>query len=122
MDIGKQIRTNKKFISRPHLPPGSQDPGYDYRYEFSETRYCPSIHHPCPEQSLFRKVLEEFFKAENEFPAGPSQQQTQQSIHTGAKTINYFRIPATLSISLIQSRLQNRFVTPSFSSLFLSQS
>ena len=31
-----------------------QSAGFDYRYEFSETR----------------KVLEEFFKAENEFPAG----------------------------------------------------
>ena len=38
-------------------PAPTSGPGtYDYRYEFSETR----------------KVLEEFFKAENEFPAQPS--------------------------------------------------
>ena len=42
-------------------PPVSQPDAesYDYRYEFSETR----------------KVLEEFFKAENEFPASSSLEQ-----------------------------------------------
>lgn len=40
-------------VSGLAYPPVSQEESYDYRYEFSETR----------------KVLEEFFKAENEFPA-----------------------------------------------------
>jgi len=69
-------------LTRAHIPPGSQDQSYDYRYEFSETR----------------KVLEEFFKAENEFPASSSppmglqqggpglQPQNPQSIHTAYRT------------------------------------
>jgi len=51
------------------------DQGYDYRYEFSETR----------------KVLEEFFKAENEYPTtsshtranGSAPHESYNSIHTG---------------------------------------
>jgi len=51
------------------------DQGYDYRYEFSETR----------------KVLEEFFKAENEYPTtsnktrsnGGNTHESHNSIHTG---------------------------------------
>ena len=53
----------------PTMTPGGQT-GFDYRYEFSETR----------------KVLEEFFKAENEFPeASTDQNRTSytDSIHTG---------------------------------------
>ena len=56
------------------LPGQTQQSNYDYRYEFSETR----------------KVLEEFFKAENEFPDSPptvTSSQTRNSytdsIHPG---------------------------------------
>ena len=47
---------------------------YDYRYEFSETR----------------KVLEEFFKAENEFPAS-SQHQSATVYNDSIHTVNQFR-------------------------------
>ena len=51
---------------------------YDYRYEFSETR----------------KVLEEFFKAENEFPASVSSSSQHQSAavyNDSIHTVNQFR-------------------------------
>merc|ERR1719397_1842418 len=50
------VMATTSSLSRAHIPAGTQDQSYDYRYEFSETR----------------KVLEEFFKAENEFPASSS--------------------------------------------------
>ena len=50
--------------SRPAYAPGT----YDYRYEFSETR----------------KVLEEFFKAEQEFPVSPVSSVTSSAGHYGS--------------------------------------
>merc|ERR1719400_2522420 len=77
-----EVMATTSSLTRAHIPPGSQDQSYDYRYEFSETR----------------KVLEEFFKAENEFPASSSppmglqqggpglQPHNPQSIHTAYRT------------------------------------
>lgn len=76
MTTGAVMATTGSMANLPSagrtFPP---DQGYDYRYEFSETR----------------KVLEEFFKAENEFPTTSSQTQangsapheSHNSIHTG---------------------------------------
>merc|ERR1719397_1285203 len=82
------VMATTSSLSRAHIPAGTQDQSYDYRYEFSETR----------------KVLEEFFKAENEFPASSSPPlglsnppmglqtsptappHTQQSIHTAYRS------------------------------------
>ena len=50
--------------SRPAYAPGT----YDYRYEFSETR----------------KVLEEFFKAEQEFPVTAVSPVTSSAGHYGS--------------------------------------
>ena len=50
--------------SRPAYAPGT----YDYRYEFSETR----------------KVLEEFFKAEQEFPVSAVSAVTSSAGHYGS--------------------------------------
>ena len=61
------MRTAVAPTRAPTYPSVNQEPdgGYDYRYEFSETR----------------KVLEEFFKAENEFPAGvPAQSDLDYSL------------------------------------------
>ena len=57
----------------PASLPGQQS-SFDYRYEFSETR----------------KVLEEFFKAENEFPASSTvpSSQTRNSYTDTIHTVN----------------------------------
>ena len=54
--------SGQRVSSLGYPPVTDQSAGYDYRYEFSETR----------------KVLEEFFKAENEFPASSSLEISQE--------------------------------------------
>ena len=63
------MRTAMATTRAPPYPGLSQQPGgYDYRYEFSETR----------------KVLEEFFKAEQEFPVSAVSAVTSSAGHYGS--------------------------------------
>jgi len=72
---GSMVTTSTTSMANLTPRTYSGDQGYDYRYEFSETR----------------KVLEEFFKAENEYPVAPSTarangsggHESHNNIHTG---------------------------------------
>ena len=69
---GPVMRTAVATTRAPPYPGLSQQPGgYDYRYEFSETR----------------KVLEEFFKAENEFPAQPDLDYSLTRLDSGSSYV-----------------------------------
>ena len=79
---------------------GPQQNSYDYRYEFSETR----------------KVLEEFFKAENEFPASSMPQTTSpgtftnESIYSAPQRQNHVtqQVPAETDLEYSLTRLESR--------------
>ena len=59
-------------VSGLAYPPVTQQESYDYRYEFSETR----------------KVLEEFFKAENEFPASSQERRGEVDLDYSLTRLN----------------------------------
>ena len=106
--------SGQRVSSLGYPPVTDQSAGYDYRYEFSETR----------------KVLEEFFKAENEFPASSSLEISQelssgqdldysltrlQSGHSGSSYVAQRLADAELDVVPVVSKPAGSLASPPYS-------